>query len=285
MKNTLYILSICLLFITACSKDDVYQEEVSLKTSKESVLLDNSKTYEIVDIINAQGKYYAYASNNEIVEVKTEDEKLIIIAVKPGETTIIVSDSTAQQAEIKVTVEKLERPKSKIEVIYVKKSETRIINFPYSSESGYRLMPDQYSHIIETTESLPNSLRVEGKELGRTLFAVQKDYWNEHYYDIRVEENYPLTGLVSKYSTSPKTGKITFAIMMGNGGYEVKSSDSSITKGRIVKYPIGWDKTNSNFNEAGSEVETFGKPGTAILTITDAAGISKKIEVEVREQN
>ncbi len=217
------------------------------------------------------------------LQPKLTGEKLIILGFKTGETDIIVSDSKANTAKVKISVEnEIIRVQTITEVVFVKKGETRVFKHPYPADMGYTLLPDQYSEIIATTIGT-DQLIVDGKEGGRTVLSVSKNYWTEYNYDIRVVEEYPLIVPIGKYSLSQNSkGGSGFGIGMGgNGGYKVESSDPTVATGYFSEYV--WDITNANYNPIAFNVDSF-KPGTAILTVSDESGQSKQIEVEVREK-
>lgn len=287
MKTTrmILILLLSIVFIQCSNDNDTNLEfEAKLTLSSNCVSLSNSKTYEIIDIIDPEGSCYEISSDYNIARVQLNGNKLIIIGVNIGEAVITVGDSEGKKAKIQVSIDNLVRPTIKTDVVYVKRGGSRTFSHPYSTESGCILLTDQNSKIVNTT-LLPDSLIVEGRELGQTTLSVQKDYWYLYQYVIRVVDVYPLEIPMIGYSVFPRSGHFGGPIAIGNGDYRVESSNPSVAVATIVPYSKDWEKTNYNYNEASLDIESFGKPGVAILTITDAAGQTATVEVEVREKN
>jgi len=287
MKKLLFLLLIPTLFITCDSnnEDDLIpdpEQESKLKLSKDNATLDNTTNYIVIDILESVGKCYASSSDEDIAKVEVDDKKLIILGFGEGETDIIISDSEANTAKVKISVDGLIIRKTPVtEIVYVRKGDTRIFSHPYDTESGYKLLPDQYNDIITTEIAGKGKLAVDGKNIGRTVLSVEKHYWREYSYDIRVVEEYPLIVPIGTFSLPQYSKGGGFGIGMGNGGYKIESSDPTVAIGYFSEY--AWNITNANYNPIILNIDSF-NPGTAILTISDNSGQSKGIKVEVKDK-
>ena len=277
------LVSISILCVQCSDETELLQPEAKLKVANYNVTLNNDKTFEIIDIIDSEGRCYVESYDNEVVQAQLTDKSLILIAVKNGQTKVKVLDDAGKKAEINVSIDEFTQPEVKKEAIYIKKGDTRTLYHPYTKVAGYTLIKGQNSELINEKVIYPDSLAISGLILGQTKLSVCKEYRNVCHYYIAVVENYPLEISTKKYSVFAKPTHFGGPINIGNGSYNIESSDPSIAVGTIEAYAEGWEKTNYNFNEASIKIETLGKPGTTILTVIDAAGLTETIEVEVRD--
>ncbi len=286
--RTFKILSIVftIIFFIQCDNENVdIEPNTSLSLSSNNISLSNSKTYEIIDILDSTGDCYAESSDKTIVQSQVEGKKVIIVGVSTGETTVMVYDNEGGKAEIQVSIDEFNREDTETDIVYVKKGTKRNFKHLYPAELGFILITEQNSKVINSMLLSTDELVLEGIEAGHATLSVFKDYWYYYHYDVRVVEVYPLEIPMKMYSTfSHKPSTFGGPITVGNGGYSVESSNPLIAIATIEPYSTEWSLTNYNFNEASLKIKTFGKPGVATLTITDAAGLTETVSIEVREK-
>jgi hypothetical protein len=240
---------ICLLGLFSCSDDDDAKEEFK-KTEVPELILEKSRlnvpvgTSSELNISEGAGEYKVFSSNDSIVQVKSENEKLIVEGIKIGKASVIVSDKNSQVKELYVFsyVENLEL-KTEISDFKLPVGCEKTITIPITKGNfGYKVKTE--SEIIYTSienDNLVLKLLNEGDasfELSddfglKEKFDFNIEYTEDPYSDFELEQIKADTNIRHPYeytdgSYNPKTLI-----------HEVDSENGTIT--------IGWDYWNYYF--------------------------------------
>ena len=265
-----------LLSLVHCAKEDPEEQESapSLSLSLDKVSLDAETTFKKVKVLRATGNFTVYSSDEKVAQVRLIDGDIVIIGIATGRANILVQDQANEKVNIEVLVNGINRAPMQTHTIYIKKNTKRTIQHSYPIEKGFKLL-GSFDKLMQLSPFGKDRLMIEGKELGTIDLLVEQDYWIAAHYTFKVVDIYPLI-ITHGAGATPNIGVLHFlgVIKVGNGGYKIESSDSSVAVARLEPYIPGNSYIPVDyFNESFIVYETFGKVGTTKLTVTDAAGL------------
>ncbi len=246
------------MFTIACDDDEISYELV-LSHNEVSLLMGEDAT---VGVKVGNGGYAVKSENSDIATaVLLEGNSVGIAAVKPGTTTVNVTDSKGKKAMIKVTVKALLELEK--EAVTLQAGETALVGI-VSGSGKYDVMSSKKEVATATIED--NKVKVVGAEKGEaTITVTDKDTKVKKEIKVVVK---PVLDIENADVIVIEGEVATVAIKDGTGKYTVSSSDESIAKATVSE----------------NEVKIEGvSTGNATITLTDSDTQNvKEIKVAVK---
>ena len=273
---------IFLLFLSLvhCAKEKPEElgSEPGLSLSLDKVSLDAETTFKKVKVLRATGNFTVYSSDEKVAQVRLIDGDIVIIGIARGRANILVRDQANEKVNIEVLVNGINRAPMQTHTIYVKKNTTRTIRHSYPTEEGFKLLGSLDNDFMQLSYVGEDKLKIEGKEFGFMDILVEQDYWIAASYRIKVVAIFPLQMNFHIWDTNKIGPQVVLGVIkVGNGGYKIESSDSSVAVATLKPYLSPNSQTPIDYyNESYISYETFGKVGKTKLTLTDAAGLKEE---------
>lgn len=256
----------CTLF-TACGDNE---NEDALQLSINECTLSTDNPYVAVSVTKSDGDCKVQSSNEEVAVAEVIEGKIYIWGFHNGDAMITVTDAANNKATIKVIVNgEVLRPVLDMEMIFVKKGETRRFMYEYAD---CPLTVEDEGIVSGYVEG--SRLVIKGEKIGKTILYALKNMWPAHGYEVNVVDKYPL--MAGTNIRTIEVGKeIEVLITMGNGGYSVESSEPSVATANIADYT--GDERNILSNPAQVKIKGISS-GKAVITVTDSEGLTKSLQ-------
>lgn len=253
------------LVISACNDSERIAEYYNLTLDKNEAIFDLDKTENLTaefNITEGNGNYKVSVEDAEVAEVSIDGTKVTVTALRVGETTVKVYDWVKQSAEIRIKViDKFELSDSELEMLY---GEIRSIEI-YSGNGDYQVASSNEEVATVVVEGgFINITAVGAGEADVTVTDAEGKTTTIKVIvslrDITFSEESSLEMAMSQ------TKEIEIA--SGNGGYTLVNSDQTVVKAELTE-------------DGKIKIESL-KDGVAELTVTDQAGVSAILTVNVK---
>lgn len=253
------------LVISACNDSERIAEYYNLTLDKNEAVFDLDNAENLTaefNITEGNGNYKVSVEDAEVAEVSIDGTKITVTALRVGETTAKVYDWVKQSAEIRIKViDKFELSDSDLEMLY---GEIRSIEI-YSGNGDYQVASSNEEVATVVVEGgFINITAVGAGEADVTVTDAEGKTTTIKVIvslrDITFSEESPLEMAMSQ------TKEIE--ITSGNGGYTLQNSEPTVVKAELTE-------------DGKIKIESL-KDGVAELTVTDQAGVSAILTVNVK---
>lgn len=259
------VMLLALAITTSCIKDEELKD-LTLNVTEISGQVGDS--LDVIKIVTGNDKYSVKSKDEKIAKVDIDDENIVVTAILPGKTTIIIRDDISkQEVEVQVTVQAREVKVNRTQVNFVLGEETDTTIQIISGNGSYQL--DSNNKDVVTASLKDNVITLEPKTKGQATITLT-DLISKETVSIEVSVN---TREIVLSSTEIKVKKETsklITIESGKGNYSVSSKDISIADATIFENEI------AIFGKKAGETEI-------ILNDDSTTGNTKTIKVVVYE--
>ncbi|MGL5318672.1 MAG: hypothetical protein ACRC9Q_08270 [Bacteroidales bacterium] len=285
--KVIYLLTVILYYGCNENENEFIDNDLNISISAEKLILNQSKPYDTIYIINKKGSYDITPKNPEVATIeKINDECFLVIAQNIGNTQIDITDNIGNKSvSLEVIVSDFHKPEVASEYLLLKKGEGKEYYHKYLFDPTCSITSaPNMSDIIESRLiSSLGMLQIRAKEMGKVSITIRMKYWDVIHYTVEVVDYYPLIVGIDSLNINHK-GSNEYSIIgvrVGNGYYSIESSDSTVITAEII--PAWWNTENSSnyINPAGIRITSCDKKGYARLTITDSAGKTGVIKIAV----